>query len=392
MNAKTMYARENFIEVLLSTIKTYYQEVHGAEVELSLEKKKGFKTLYLYNVPLFLSGFPISKGAKKFLYSEYNIRGNMLKYVIGKLGVFAITNSFGIGAAQKIYMYAEETVNTNLFISPCNRTIRFYNFDTDTVDCIVKVGYRSLFFDNQLRFRTSCSYTFVPVVLKGGSGWYTEKIMHGHALARVRDQRHYGQSIAAAERHIATLAADTLQYIPIQEYFAHLCGEFAELCGLLLDQQDGLRQRISVCIEDMMRRMRPIELTVPTCMSHGDFQKGNIWVTDDKQVLIYDWEACDRRSVWYDLVTLYFPLRSEEGTLNLQAWLCEDGRWLGNDPCKQYTSAQMACINDILCLEDVVFQMREAQQLSTDYCQKRAREVLGAFVKVAGRYTNESET
>ena len=52
MNTQTMLARENFMDVLFGTIKKYYRQVQGTEVELSLKKQKGFRPLYLYYKPI----------------------------------------------------------------------------------------------------------------------------------------------------------------------------------------------------------------------------------------------------------------------------------------------------------------------------------------------------
>ncbi len=381
MNTRTMLARENFIQVLLDTVTAYYRQVHGAEVELSFKKSKGAKVLYLYYMPMFLSSFPLSKGAKKFLYSEYNIRGNLIKYVIGKLGVFAITNSFGIGAAKKIYIRSQTAVNTRLFISPCNRTIRFYDFEADKVDCILKAGYQPLFLNNQLDFRMNCDYEFVPKVLTRGENWYSERIMHGHALARVRDAAIHAQSLTTVEDYVSMLAGDTLDYVPASAYLRQMRSEFVSLCNDLLGPQNRQVQVASSHLDRMETQLADQEMKVPTCISHGDLQEGNIWVTDDGKVLIYDWETCGRRSVWYDPATLHYSLHNRSENYDLPGRLRGDEAWLRNDPCKAYTAEQIVMIACILSMEDILFQLREALQLTQPYCQNRAKEVLTAFAE-----------
>ncbi len=381
MNTQTMLARENFMDVLLGTIKKYYRQVHGTEVELSLKKQKGFRPLYLYYKPLFVSGFPVGKGAKEYLYSEYNIRGNILKYLIGKLGVFAITNSFGIGAAKRIYISAVGEINTDLYISPCNRTVRFFDFEADTVDCILKVGYKPLFLNNQLDFRMNCRYDFVPKVLRRGEDWYTEEVMHGHALARVRDMQVHAESLRVVDSYIRQLAEDTREDMPGQAYIASLKQQVLSLCAQLLGQGDEQYEEVVRCLDGMQLRLGDLEMAVPTCISHGDLQEGNIWVSRDGRVLIYDWETCGRRSVWYDPVTLYYSLHNRGQGYDLLGRLEADARWLINDPEKEYTQKQLELVRCILLMEDILFQLREAMQLAEGYSQKRAKEVLKAFVK-----------
>ena len=381
MNARTMFSRENFTEVLLDTIKVYYQQVHGVDVELSLEKKKGFRKLYLYSTPLFVSGFPICKGAKTFLYSEYNIRGSILKYIIGKMGVFLIVHSYGLGAFQRIYIGAKEQIDTSIFISPCNRTVRFYDFKHDIVTCVLKNGYQPLFLNNQLDFRLESQYGFVPKVLERGENWYTEKIMWGHALARVRDVRLHKHALETVDEYISQLAGDTFSVIEGQEYFNNICQELEMLCDALLDNQGQLLDKTAYALEILKMLVKEAKLMVPTCISHGDLQEGNVWVTNDSRVLIYDWETCSRRSVWYDPVTLHYSIRSGIRRSDLFHCLKTDDRWLVNDTCKYYSNDQLVGIVNVLFLEDVLFQMQEAFQLSPQYGRKRAKEVMENFVE-----------
>lgn len=391
MNTKTMLSRENFLEVLLGTIAAYYRQVHGAEVTLSLKKQKGAKPLYLYYKPLFVSAFPLGKGAKEFLYSEYNIRGSILKYLIGKLGVFVITNSFGIGAAKRIYISGAEGVNTRLFISPCNRTVRFYDFEADTVDCILKEGYKPLFLNNQLDFRMNCRYDFVPKVLKRGPNWYSERIMHGHALARVRDIPTRLESFWQLESSIKQLAEDTRENLPGQAYFAGLKQQVLSLCAQLLEQSDPQGEQVARCLETMQTRMAGLEMTIPTCISHGDLQEGNIWASRDGRVLIYDWETCGRRSVWYDPITLHYSLHNRGPGYNLPGLLKTDTQWLMNDPQKAYTPRQLEFVCSIVLTEDILFQLQEAMQLAGGYSQKRAKEVLKTFVETVKECSDDAE-
>lgn len=385
MNTKTMLERENFIEVLTATVKKYYRQVHDAEVELTEHFRPGAVKLYLYMVPLFLSRFPLSKGAKEFLYSEYNIRGSILKYIIGKLGVFSITNSFGIGAAKKLYLTVPEGVSTSLFISPCNRSIRFYDFEADTVDCILKEGYGGEFLNNQLDFRMGCSYSFVPRVLERGSDWYRERIMHGHALARVRSRQLYERSLNTALSYIAALAADTREFTDALTYSAELTDRLAGLC-------EGLTGAAADAARSALRRARQLqvsEMSVPTCISHGDLQAGNIWVSHSEEVILYDWETCARRSVWYDPVTLFCGLRTLRSE-PLRQRLQEDPRWLYNDPGKDYSPAELWTISELVELEDLIFRLSEARQLTALYSEKRSAEVLSTYAK--RRMANDTET
>lgn len=107
-------------------------------------------------------------------------------------------------------------------------------------------------------------------------------------------------------------------------------------------------------------------MRIPTCVSHGDFQGGNIWVDDRGKTWLYDWETVGRRSVWYDSAVLQYSLRRVYGWQdflqeNLPAGIC------GCDPEKIRTEAQMTVIKAVILLEDMVFYLEDMLELPKDW-------------------------
>ncbi|PKM71553.1 MAG: hypothetical protein CVU91_13280 [Firmicutes bacterium HGW-Firmicutes-16] len=232
MNISAMLEREPFYNVLFKTTSSYFRQVHGVEVNVGFNKTGDCKKLYLYCLPSFIAGEKITKGMREFLYSEYNIRGSLLKYLIGKLGVFAVTISHGLAANKRFYIEPSEAVKKPIFILPCNRSIRFYDFENDYVDCMVKESYRADFMENQMRFRLSNDYFFVPKVIEYGYRWYRERIMHGNPLARVRNQAAYRKGTADALAYMGVIAKDTIQYVDCGEYVRGLRDNISSMLGI----------------------------------------------------------------------------------------------------------------------------------------------------------------
>ena len=381
MNTETMLGRENFYAVLFETIENYFRTVHNLDLKVSNKKEKNCTKLYVYFLPLFCSSFPMSSGAKEFLYSEYNIRGNLLKYIVGKIGVFVIVHSYGIGAKKRFYINSTKEIVKSIFIAPCNRTIRFYNFKENYVDCMAKAGYNHDFMDNQLFVRKQYSYEFIPKVLKKGGNWYREEIMHGNALARVRDEDLYKQSSATAIEYMRKFVADTMQRISALQYYSQLKNELQNiLLQLGGDIENDICEMYMSYVEKQMELFEKTDLDIQLCMSHGDLQEGNVWININGSVTIYDWETAKMRSIWYDPITFFFRMHSGMDHSKLRAIISRDKRYrVFYQKNGDYSDAELDLISNIVILEDILFNLNEALQLNHDFIVKRIREVSEYF-------------
>ena len=381
MNTETMLGRENFYAVLFETIENYFRTVHNLDIKVSDKKEENCTKLYVYFLPLFCSSFPMSPGAKEFLYSEYNIRGNLLKYIVGKIGVFVIVHSYGIGAKKRFYINSTKEIVKNIFIAPCNRTIRFYNFKENYVDCMAKAGYNHDFLDNQLFVRRQFLYEFIPKVLKKGDDWYREEIMHGNALARVRNEALYKQSSDTVIEYMRESVADTMQSVSALQYYLQLKNELQNiLCQLDGDIEDDVREMYMSYVDKQMKLFKKADLAIQLCMSHGDLQEGNVWINIDGSVTIYDWETAKLRSIWYDPITFFFRMHSGIDHSNLRAIMSSDNRYRVFDPKKgNYSDDELDLIYNIVILEDILFNLNEALQLNHDFIGKRIREISDHF-------------
>lgn len=371
-----MVQRENFPTLILNTIKHYYKQKYNIDIELCETNRRRSADLFLYYVPLFLSTRKVSKKAKELLYAEYNIRGNIGKYILGKLLVFFVSHSKGL-LASKCYKISSCINDSEIYICPCNRTVRFYDFKKDTVDCMLKNGYSSVLMHNQITFRNSKNYSFVPPVLGSGQDWYSEKIMHGHALARVTNKQLYHLSINKAIEDIGCIVHDTIHYINNHEYAQILDSELESIL-LKLGFEEGSQEVETINSFKNILRSK-IEVTtfkVPLCISHGDLQEGNIWVKDDGQILIYDWETVATRSVWYDPLTLFFGLHNKPYDDELGVFVRNNKQFLIYDLEKNYSETELLSIEHIIVFEDMLFQLTEATQLSENYIRVRTNQII----------------
>ncbi len=362
MDILSMLKREPFYDVLFETIRSYYLQVHGVEVSVGFNNKYDSKKLYLYFIPSFIAGKKVTGGMREFLYSEYNIRGSVLKYLLGKIAVFVSTASHGLAAGKCFFVEPAAAVPEAIFILPCNRSVRFFDFEHDCVDCMAKDNYKIDFMVSQLSFRLSADYPFVPRVLEYGPRWYRERIMRGKPLARVRNQLAYEKGTSDALAYMGVVAKDTLQY--------EACGEYAQSLGdniknMLseLSNDDCSKKAFHGYIEYAVRGAEQCSLNIPTVLSHGDLQGGNIWISEKGETIIYDWETNSRRSVWYDPATLLWKLHSGAFVIDIRDMVLKDDRFLINDEKKDYSANQLSAIAFIIILENLAFYLTDILQL-----------------------------
>jgi aminoglycoside phosphotransferase (APT) family kinase protein len=109
------------------------------------------------------------------------------------------------------------------------------------------------------------------------------------------------------------------------------------------------------------------ELDIPTVLSHGDFQSGNIWITEKGDTIIYDWETNGRRSVWYDPATLLWKLHSGAFAIDIRSMVMKDQRFTVNDPKKDYSENQLKAVARIIELENLAFYLSDILQLPEQF-------------------------
>jgi len=122
-----------------------------------------------------------------------------------------------------------------------------------------------------------------------------------------------------------------------------------------------------------------VELTVPTAVTHGDFQGGNIWVNKEHKVTIYDWETVKRRSVWYDPATLAWGLHSHGVSTPIEQYVMNDTIFLFNDAQKEYDHDQRRATADVIYLENVLFFLDELEQIPTEYSTSNCERFISSL-------------
>lgn len=376
MDLSSMLDREDFFPLFFASIKKYYRQVKHLDVEIDFAQKKDCNLV----IKPFLSAATaprLSAGARSFFYSEWNVRNSLLKYLTAKAGVAFFTHSGKAFSRFCFRMTPEQAVTRDLVIAPNNRSIRFFDYQSQTVGCIIKDGFTDKYFRNQLEYRKTHAYPFMVPLLKWGEDWFTEPIMKGHPLARVTREDLYQRGISDALAGIRLLAEDTLEQVDADTYVSGMLGK---IHGLLEEAKERKKIKTAASTQTLAEKSARKALetlqTIPTCESHGDFQTGNIWVDARGKTWIYDWETVGRRSVWYDSAVLCYDLRRAHGWSVLTAQQSPN-KLLNCDPQKHDRADAYAGMKAVVMLEDILFYLEDMLELPKDW----GAEIYDSFIE-----------
>ena len=366
MGIEGMLEREDFYKILQETLKVYFLKVRHKEVTCQYEPFEDGEMLRIYTKGSIVCRPNKPKGAREFLKAEYNIRNSLLKNIVGKCLVHYLMCTKTAFSPKCIFL-TKGVLGENEFISPQNRSIRIYDYVQSHVDCIIKQGFTDKYFNNQIAFRKQYQYDFMVPLIDSGEGWFREPILKGHPLARVTGKGKYQNGIDTAVQYIQKLANDTLEYKPAQKYVPELLVKAKQLTEEAKQKKNvATYNKCLALLEFVEQGLSRVTMEIPTCMSHGDFQTGNIWMNNDGNVLLYDWETAGRRSVWYDSTTLLYSLRRVFGWEQffgdprpVQSLVC--------DPNKDRMAEEFESIKRIVLLEDYMFLIEDMMELPVDW-------------------------
>ena len=366
MGIKDMLVREDFYKILRETIIDYARIVLGKDVTCEYEPFEGGEAWSINSVLGFVSRTPAHWGVRNYMKSEYNVRGSWVKNHMGKIAVDVITAIPFIGTSKKIYV-SKNVFKPSIFIVPQNRSIRFYDYETMSVDCIVKAGFTSKYFDNQTAFRSTYHYEFLNPMQANGKGWFREPVLTGHPLVRTTDSLLFDNGMKNALNYLSTLAKDTFEWTPARQYVESLKEDIIRKTALAKEKKGINEAAATLHLLDLAVGLsNRLNRKIPTCITHGDFQAGNIWVEPSGRTLLYDWETTGRRSVWYDSATLSYSLRRAFGWESMVKSSDVEGL-MKCVPNGIEVKIDRKGVLGVLLMEDILFYLDDMLELPKDW-------------------------
>lgn len=365
MDVSEMLARENLPVILRDTIEHFYRDLQHKDVLVSLEKEHMAEPLYLLSRPGIVSKRWICKQAYETIMSEYSLRGNLLKFFAARAYILVRLWLMDRFATAKLYITGEDSNSLDhMLIVPNNKSIRIFDYDTDSVYSVVKSGLSADFINHQIGFRKEHDYPFILPIVASGDGWFQEQVLHGHALVRVRDQEGYKESLDQAVLNIRKLFSDSYQEIEKQQYYKQLVREIEQLlqeAGVNIDEAN----KIWLLAKGLYPKNESPTGMMKIGLSHGDFQPGNIWRDNNGKTWIYDWETVCMRSAWYDMAIMFSGLRSGK---TYYTFLTNSLEWTTGDE-------EEDDIKRVVVIEDLIFQLKEAMVFHSEYRERFIKRI-----------------
>lgn len=378
MKIDEMIRREDFFSVLLTTLNRYFEEENSIHT-FSYTPGEGFVTFYIYpRLNSIFTAHP-SKDVKGFIKSEYRVGGSLTRRLLVWLYIRMVFLCNGI-FSHKIKLYASGFSNenaSNILIYPCNKKIRIFDFECQTISVILKNGFPRNSIDNEIRFRKQNRCDNVEPILYSGKSYYKEKVIKGRPLARIqKDRVSYRDLKILAMKRLHDLSKPYDEKIKSDAFVKKLIvkiNAIADNCSFLSNQTKSGIQNLGRTLAD---RLSNFKQEIIVTLSHGDFHHGNIWIENDtRRVIFIDWETAGTRYNWYDTAVLFGGLREVDGAKKL----LED---FENDMSMHFFQLMEKPLQIekllLIILEDLLFRVSELERVPSQmieneikyYCEK----------------------
>lgn len=354
MGYNDFFIREDVYQILKDTISLYYH------IEVSfvakVTKTNNHNLEIFYCIPKLNSIFH-SRIDKRELkkYLKNNMIGNQNFFVQLLLKLYInIAIYFPYLFSDKIMLINSNKINSYL-IYPGNKRIKIIDFSKNTVTNILKNGFSDKWFLNDFNFRSSSNRYYVNKTHKISNISYYERLLHGKPLARLnnRFQNFHTDEVIQIIKDMQY----EIKHILICDYIESLCNDI----NSLVTNDHNIINNITELINNIKKYFSDKTYHICITFSHGDLQKGNVFV-GETELYILDWETYSTRSCVYDLLIYLYNLRNSYNLLDNMMFMLNDENinfksfnWVGSK-------------KDLLLLfilEDIAWQFEESSQLLT---------------------------
>lgn len=338
MKISDMMLREDFYKVNEETLASYYHDTDAST------------KLFVYpRINAIITRNP-GKKVRRYLYTEYSIRGYFLKRWLIYLYLFLMFHSGGVFANRRISVQGQ--VENNDLIYPCNRKYRIFHFERNEVAVIVKAGFLAGTLQREILFRENHLEGYVLPVIEKGDRYYVERIIDGIPLARI--QNNYEKYLEEVLLLIRQFNARERTVRTVKEYAEELQEKITYNLNAIAQYLSPEDKEKIVCILKDMQRTLKKNTKIELGLSHGDLQPGNIWVErENNKIYIIDWESWNIRSVWYDKVVLLCNIRNGDGIRQLL-----NGKYKRIFPDVDYEQMKV-----VVAAEDLLYKVEEVSGL-----------------------------
>ena len=347
MKIDQMLLREDFYSILRSSLNDF-----NILSSISNNKSKIGIDYYIYpKINAFVTKYP-SEEIVKYLKNEFSSYNGFMKSIISKCYMNILLCTKGKLSSHIVNIKADFEKPDSIMIYPSNRKIRIMDFSKEYSDIIMKKGFPAIMIKKEIEFRTLYrEESFILPLDKTGEVSYREKILKGSSLARIGDKKNFNMYCNKVMDLKNKFENQFLESVNSKEYIEELRTKLNGYNG-----ED--RSIIKLWFEKITDSLN--DFIVPVSISHGDFQKGNVWIEENHNIIILDWETWDKRSIWYDKMIFNnrfrnsrFYIQSLKNVLNRNSNLTKK-------------AIGIIDILKIIIIEDLIWNIEEDNSLPED--------------------------
>lgn len=351
--------RENFFKILDDTLRDNSFSLTFKRKELPIE----FSSYDKLNI-IFHDDY--SQEALDKLTAEYKRSNNRIKEVFQKLYVFTAFKTF----LKTFFVNKSIQLDSSLrdfAIVGGNHRVRLFAENLESICVLLKTGENRKFLVNDVKLRIDNSVSYAPKVLEYGNDWLIETFVSGTPLNRLGKEAQEDATRSIIHKHLDELLLPTKKEINLSEYFSLIYEEINALLEIAAREGQPILG-ISKWLKDIGNQLIALGTSsVEVCESHGDFQQGNIRVSDSGEIYVLDWEASDTRFYLYDLYVILGEVRTGVPfEISFERFVNNIGYY--EDSFSKYSKSFLKMV---LCVEELRFNLNE--DVSANYFSQGAK-------------------
>ena len=319
MKLELLYKRESFREIFNDAVGQFFAFYYKLDIEISWSKSRFTSSQKVFCVNSKLNviyPYNLNKNILYNLCKEYAYNKNVLRRALQFIYVYAFTKTFLRKLVVEKVQFSEYlSVFDNLVFLPGNNVIRVLDYNSKTSFVINKLKTNHEFFNKGNQIRNDLNIRSAPKIILLSKNFMQEELISGTPINRIANKDLIDSVLNSVHKELNVIYSNSLELFTINTYEILINSK----TSVLKDKSSLLKNTINVLFKSLKSQIGSNSL-IPISYTHGDFQKANILVTQQRYLII-DWEFVDKRFLYYDFFTELFGTRSSNNYFdNIRKW------------------------------------------------------------------------
>lgn len=380
MKLSLLYQREPFPEIFTRTLNQFISSYSLSDAPVTWNDRPIASDNFYANSRLnIIYPASCSFGVLFRICVEYSFNSNIFLRFIQFCYVFisCLPLTRFLLSDASVFINADSAFISKLFIIPGNHSIRLLDYANNQSIVLHKNGFNLQFFKSVINLKSTYPALPTPKLFDYNicNGWYTEEIISGLPLNRIANLSHKSSTFKAASDALLSLYSQSLEFVDCKIWTTSLSAQISSLTERMKDTYPPFFVKdVTFLVQILSRSVLLSESylnRLPICLTHGDFQSGNILKPTGIQksdVYLIDWEYSSKRIIWYDSFVFYLNSRAPKGLSQRLAI------WLSSPKLQHYSLGWLSSIFELypsslllhlFLLEDILVRLLEVNSSSS---------------------------